>query len=93
MEEFGLCGEGGGGLWGLGGLGGRRAPVDIEGEPVLPTAWPLGIEESSAMSLEGEESRLDLRHTNTHTAKSRSMQNTIVLKWYTVFKEGRTCPS
>lgn len=63
MEEFGLCGEGGGGLWGLGGLGGRRAPVEVEGEAVLPTAWPLGREESSAMSLEGEESRLDLRQT------------------------------
>lgn len=38
MEEFGLCGEGGGGLCGLGGLGGLRAPVEVEGDPVLPTA-------------------------------------------------------
>lgn len=69
VEEFGLWGEGGGGLWGLGGLRGLRAPVEFEGDPVLPTAWPLGREESSARSLEGEESRLDLRHTNAHAGK------------------------
>lgn len=69
MEEFGLWGEGGGGLWGLGGLGGLSAPEEVEGDPVLPTAWPLGKEDSSAISLEGDESRLDLRHTNTQNGK------------------------
>lgn len=38
MEEFGLWGEGGGGLWGLGGLGGLNASEEDEGGSILPPA-------------------------------------------------------
>lgn len=73
-----MCGEAGGSRWGRGGRGGLRAPVDGEAEPLLPTAWPLGSDASSVMSLDGEESRLqqtDTKQMNDHNDETDSKQN------------------